>query len=495
MASTVVEQAEQLLPGWVRWLPLVWVPLSFVVSFGITWLAVRSVTPRGAAEDEHWTVRARFWFGARLAVLVALFGAVSVSALITRVGGLSAIPRELHHGLTFVAILGGVYFGGYRRAQRKYARKKSPATRFKDAVLLGVLFLPGYLVTALLFPIAGWPAAVVGVVLLIVLAWRVAFRLVVWMRLARPADPSLQLRIDRLCEQAGERPVSVWVLDWSMANACALVYERKLAFSTRCLEVLDESEADAIAAHELGHLTEGAWVRRARLAAAPAPLCLLLSFEIGGWSLLAFFGWLAFGYLLSARMERRADREATRLSEPKCYARALCRLHEDALLPAVVGAGGSAHGSLYDRMLSAGIQPDFPRPEKPRVGRAVAWVAASMVVGLAFAIATRAMFRPRSIQGLEIAAALDDLDVPRLARAEALRGSMQRARVFAEAGVTLRPERPEALYELLMVELRTTDCVRVHDLEARLATLAGAEPYLGRLWRSREYGACGATRD
>jgi len=500
-APAVVEQAGQLLPYWVRCLPILWIPFTFAVSAGMTWFAVRWVMRRGAApgrgaedvggEPEHWTVRAQHRFSVRVAVVAAVFGAVFVGGTTTRVGSLSAIPEGLIDVGACLAVFGGAYWGGYRRGHQKHIRKKSAATVFKDAVLIGVLLLPGYLVVLLLLPVAGWAAAAVGVVAVIVLSWRFAFRLVVWLRLARPADPGLQLRVDKLCERAGEQPVPVWVLDWSMANAVALVYERKLAFSTRCLEVLDDTGTDAIAAHELGHLTEGAWVRAGRLATAPAPLCLLLFFELGVWSLLAFFVWLAFGRVLSARMEQRADREAARLSDPKSYARALCRLHEDALMPAVMGAGASPHGNLYDRMLAVGIQPDFPRPEKPPFGRALAATAGFMIVGLVLAIATR-VYQPDSIAGLEIAAALGDNDVPELARAEARGGSIERARIFAEAGMALRPDRPEAVRSLLMVELQSGDCASLVNLHTRLVRLPAADQYTTALWHSPQYAACRA---
>lgn len=491
-APAVVEQAGQLLPYWVRCLPIVWIPFMFAVSAGMTWFAVRWVMRPGREEvggdHEHWTVRAQRRFSVRLAVVAAVFGAVFAGSATTRVGTLSALPEGLIAVGACLAVFGGVYWG-HRREYQKYARKKSAAALFKDSVVIGVLLLPGYLVVLLLLPVAGWAAAAAGLVVVIVLSWRIAFRLVVWLRLARPADPGLQLRVDRLCELAGEQPVPVWVLDWSMANAVALVYERKLAFSTRCLEVLDDAETDAIAAHELGHLTEGVWVRRGRLATAPAPLCLLLLFELGVWSLLAFFAWLALGRVLSARMEQRADREAARLSDPKIYARALCRLHEDALMPAVMGAGASPHGNLYDRMLAVGIQPDFPRPEKPPFGRALTATLGFMIVGLVLAIATR-VYQPDSIAGLEIAAALSDNDVPQLARAEAREGSIERARIFAEAGVALRPDRPEAVYSLLRVELQSGDCDRILNLHTRLIALPKPDPYTRALWRSPEYASC-----
>jgi hypothetical protein len=40
----------------------------------------------------------------------------------------------------------------------------------------------------------------------------------------------------------------------------------------------------------------------------------------------------------------------------------LARLHEDNLVPAVVAQQHSTHPHLYDRLIAAGVTPDFPRP-------------------------------------------------------------------------------------------------------------------------------------
>lgn len=45
------------------------------------------------------------------------------------------------------------------------------------------------------------------------------------------------------------------------------------------------------------------------------------------------------------------------------YARALEKLHEDTLLPAVVAKEHLTHPHLYDRLLAAGVTPDYPRPK------------------------------------------------------------------------------------------------------------------------------------
>ena len=62
-------------------------------------------------------------------------------------------------------------------------------------------------------------------------------------------------------------------------------------------------------------------------------------------------------------MEKRADLTAkSNQLEAGTYARALLRLHEDNLIPAVLRRGQATHPHLYDRLLATGTTPDFPRP-------------------------------------------------------------------------------------------------------------------------------------
>jgi hypothetical protein len=69
---------------------------------------------------------------------------------------------------------------------------------------------------------------------------------------------------------------------------------------------------------------------------------------------------------LVRRMERRADAVAHHHDPaPGTYARALERVYAFNVMPAVIGARGAAHPDLYDRMLAAGVTPDYPRPRRP----------------------------------------------------------------------------------------------------------------------------------
>ena len=65
-------------------------------------------------------------------------------------------------------------------------------------------------------------------------------------------------------------------------------------------------------------------------------------------------------------MEIRADVFGSRVHEDKSiYARALSKLYQANEVPAVMGRKRMAHPHLYDRLLAAGITPDFPRPDPP----------------------------------------------------------------------------------------------------------------------------------
>ncbi|HKI69965.1 MAG TPA: M48 family metalloprotease [Verrucomicrobiae bacterium] len=87
------------------------------------------------------------------------------------------------------------------------------------------------------------------------------------------------------------------------------------------------------------------------------------------------FGFVAFYGLLfitigvpriyrriSRKLESQADEMAkANEGDAGTYARALARLYADNLAPAVT-AKARAHPHLYDRLLAAGVTPDFPRP-------------------------------------------------------------------------------------------------------------------------------------
>lgn len=81
-------------------------------------------------------------------------------------------------------------------------------------------------------------------------------------------------------------------------------------------------------------------------------------------------------------MEKRADQFAieSEFINPEVYARALERLYQTNQMPAVMPRrSNKIHPDLYDRMLAAGVTPDFPKPQPPS---RLSWTSYMALAGL-----------------------------------------------------------------------------------------------------------------
>jgi hypothetical protein len=98
---------------------------------------------------------------------------------------------------------------------------------------------------------------------------------------------------------------------------------------------------------------------------------------------------LRFVKWLSQRMEKRADELALKEQiNEGVYARALEKLYRENLSPAVNVNNRQTHPHLYDRMIAAGITPDFPRPARPKRLTLIGWAfifAFGLFIALTFA--------------------------------------------------------------------------------------------------------------
>jgi Zn-dependent protease with chaperone function len=181
----------------------------------------------------------------------------------------------------------------------------------------------------------------------------------------------------------GAKPVATWQLAGPQALAFAFPTTRELLFSNRLLEICSDEEISAICAHELAHLSESKWALAGRLLGS---LCLFPLIFLTPCT--HYFGWMGllipyagfcliilFARRLSHRMEKRADQAAigTQLNEG-FYAWALEKLYRENQIPAVNVNDRQTHPHLYDRMLAAGITPDYPRPAKPGRMTGVGWL-------------------------------------------------------------------------------------------------------------------------
>lgn len=408
LASTVsaIEQARTLLPGWVGWTGplafLLWIAgLSFVTSACVRGLGLRSVR---RLRESHWTERARAAYPVQAAfgVLLVALPTVLASLVFLFVGPVSPIPALP------VAISG--WLVAFLIVARHYAAVLAEIRRIE--LSLGTWLL-GFVI-ALLVIAPAVPAAVVLLIaeahvdsraarslwLILVFATigvcSVGYSLLLARRLglARLAPEHVTKLVKAAGERAGHVPKAVYVLPWTMVNAFALPLVDRIAFTSAAVDLLSDAELEAVTRHEIGHLTEAWHVRWMRFALAMlwTPLIAILGFRERLAStalplvLAVLLTWL-LGLRLHHRMEERADRIAkTDERAPGQYARALERLYELNLMPAVMG-GLRMHPNLYDRLLAAGETPAYERPAKPSglKARLLGWGALLLTVGVAYA--------------------------------------------------------------------------------------------------------------
>jgi Zn-dependent protease with chaperone function len=190
----------------------------------------------------------------------------------------------------------------------------------------------------------------------------------------RPPDERLRGIVAGTARRMGVHEPGTWLMDVPLAQAFALPTTGELMFSSRLLEISSDEEISAICAHELAHLMESKVVLAGRIAGSMTLYPLIFvrpaaKFGLSGVGVIVWLVSLSFilPRKLARRMEHRADKIATEnQGEEGVYARALEKLYVDTLIPAVNTSKTKTHPHLYDRMLAAGIQPEYPRPAKPK---------------------------------------------------------------------------------------------------------------------------------
>jgi hypothetical protein len=168
---------------------------------------------------------------------------------------------------------------------------------------------------------------------------------------------------------------ATWVHRGPAAQAYALLPMKDMLFSDALLETLSDAELAAVCAHEAGHMSESRWVFIGRLLGVLSLYPLIFVAPVGEcWGapgvaalLLVVVMILVLSRRLSRKMELRADALAvTQTTSPGIYATALEKIYAVNLIPAVMPKRSRlTHPDLYDRMLSAGITPDYERPAPP----------------------------------------------------------------------------------------------------------------------------------
>jgi Zn-dependent protease with chaperone function len=347
---------------------------SAAVTFGANWLAL---IPWRRARGQHWTEQARWFWPVRVAAAGNLW---VVPAVVTLSCTLLWPHDSPHWAFLVLASAIGAAAGTIplsaevfpRISRRELLRETARAWTIRFVMWL--VFLLAIALMPEQFNV--WTPAIAGTVIGLCILWTHGGLLWLGRKLGWLVVPTERLArvVKATSEKMGTPFKELWLMRNSLAQAYALPGSRTLLFSTRLLEILSEEEIAAVCAHELGHLSERWTDRYGRRVLWLTFLPWLFfhpmvkNFEMMGFMLL-LIPTVAAPFIfraLSHRLELRADSVAkSNEADPGVYARALQRLYEDGLLPAVNAQMQTAHPHLYDRLMAAGVTPAFPRPQAP----------------------------------------------------------------------------------------------------------------------------------
>jgi Zn-dependent protease with chaperone function len=350
--------------------------------------------------DAHWTERARLLYPARVS---AALNVVIIPAFLVAVHSALIGWEQESWPLDGVSGLLGVLLGSYPFSREIHPQLDFQTWRFNVITTWGIrLGVFGSLgLACALMPIEfGWKTLAITIGYLAIqfaIQWGLILRYLRWVKYMTPAKARLQQIVDTTAARLDVPVRATWQLGGLLAQAYAFTNIGQLAFSNRLLAICSDEEVAAVCAHELAHLKESKAVRAGRLLGSLSLFPLI--YMVPAVHMLEGLGYLfplmgmfliaKFAGSLSRKMEKQADQLALNQQATEgVYASALEKIYRENQMPAVNSNNKATHPHLYDRLLAAGITPDYPRPAKPKSFTAMGIIslfALGIALGIAFA--------------------------------------------------------------------------------------------------------------
>ena len=405
MDPQALDAARALIPSWVVWVAMLWPPVAtFALASAVAYICARVALFRVTGiTSELWTERARAAYPVRRAISLTYWFSVGfiVAALADGQNPLLRIPYAEVVALCLPAVVLGLAVINYAIAPRLGNRPFRWGRWFRCFAAAWLMF-PGWLIllsVLLAMPNEiGMRAAIAAAVGLATYAYSGIFGTLSFLchlGLASRPSPSLATAVSEASQKTGITPAAVYEVELWTANAFALMIPNQVAFSRRAVEILDHQQLVALCCHEFAHLAEPRKVKLIALASyfAVFPIVFVnLIFDRFGWTGISGLGLFIAAIfvrlrVMKRRMEGSADAAASRHElDQGVYAAALERIYSDSKIPAVLRSPG-AHGHLYDRMIAAGVTPNFGRPAPPSRSREYAALAVGLALVLLFFVA------------------------------------------------------------------------------------------------------------
>ncbi len=362
-----------------------------LATFALGFVLIRllnnvALAPWRRSAEQHWTTRARLLYPAMASsrlnvILVPLDMALAwhvvypslslicpfTSGLVGAVIGNRAMIRETFPDYSFKTRLIG--------ACVEFVLKTCPYAAVAFAAFSS--WNGGY--------DAGWWVVVGAVALSVLFAIGMEFWILKWLGCLRLADGRIGPIIRGVADRMHVPMRRAWILRSNICQAYARMLTREVVFTEAIVEKLSDVQIAAVGAHELTHLNEP---RRVVLTLAITGalfnqlvlLALVIPARNGqfGWGVafcILACGARALQHRIRQQMELRADAGASAATQigSVAYAQALeatARLNQS---PAVMSRRTRhIHPNLYDRMLSAGVTPNYPGSFSFRLWRKIA---------------------------------------------------------------------------------------------------------------------------
>jgi Zn-dependent protease with chaperone function len=385
--------------------------LTVVLFAGIAiWLGLHlALRPFKRCKSDNWMERARlaypgwslFMTGPALLVVIFLFSTPA------EVEFENETARRSLNLMVLVAVLTGTAFPSSHWATRLRGRPASVRDYWRSLGQTFLLLAPQ--ITVFLLMLFALPSrfdlralVIIGafVAVAVLLAFGGNLRISQWLGLLMPASERLLGAMEEATRRQGHRPVAVYSIPTTAANAYAFPFSGVVGVTTAALDELNDEELIAVCVHELSHLTEPRPVTAVRLAGSFAMLPFFLMLPaFGTFGLHGLLGAPVLTVLIvwitrrvARKMEERADKAGkAHEGDPGIYARALEKLYRSNLMPAVMGQKRPVHPHLYDRMIEAGVTPEYSRPKPPSKAMSLFAHGIVAVVAVIFAWGARTL--------------------------------------------------------------------------------------------------------
>jgi hypothetical protein len=270
--------------------------------------------------------------------------------------------------------------------------------RFPNTLVCGVLscalFVFPHDLSSVLFVLF------IGAIAIGFIAWGGGVLVARMLGLAYPALPRAQHAADWAAERVGIRPTAVFEITWPIVRVDAYIFSRYLVFTDAAATHLSDEELFALATREITFFQQPRLAGTLRIIDSTAIYFLLACSAIGATiSRQAMLTGAMITVVIAFLMRpfyRRAQLKADALAasaaiDPAAALRAMTRQYELNLHPVVAVSNRSPDAHLYDRLVKAGLQPEYPRPAPPSRGRILLSVVTAagscLLLSLAFLVA------------------------------------------------------------------------------------------------------------